>query len=251
MRFLIIIAMLILNGFFVAYEMALASVSRARLAVLAGRKIRGAEEAVFMKDNIAASLAEVQMGITVATAVAAVTGGLSASDTLAPWFVQNLNVHVIVADILALVFWVIPLSSVMIVFSELLPKLLALQNRERICLWLSPLMKELCYVMMPVVKIFEGAAKALKAFFLRFFFKAASRGDLDLQGLHELQAATALARTSRVIGAHQEKIVLSAAQLSARLVKEIIIPAAEVSTIPLSASLSQAMIMAHMDMHTR
>ena len=81
----VIISMLALNGVFVAFEMALASVSKARLMVLAGRKVKGADEALFMKENIEASFAVVQLGITVSTAIAAATGGLSASDSLAPW----------------------------------------------------------------------------------------------------------------------------------------------------------------------
>lgn len=244
---LVVALMLVLNGIFAAYEMALASVSRARLGVLLGRKLRGAEEAAFMKDNIEASLAVVQLGITLSTAVAAATGGLSASDTLSPWLVQQLGINSIVADILALVVWVIPLSSATIIFSELLPKLLALKNRERVCLRLSPFMKAIYHTFTPVVRIFERAVKRL----VPMFSKKTASSDMDMQWLHELQAATALARTSRLIGAHQEKILLSAAQLSSRSVKDIVIQISEVSTIPLASSLSQALVIAHMDMHTR
>ncbi|NTV28826.1 MAG: HlyC/CorC family transporter [Candidatus Omnitrophica bacterium] len=244
---LIVLVMLVLNGIFAAYEMALASASKARLMVLAGRKIRGAEEAVFMKDNIEASLAVAQLGVTVSTAIAAATGGLSASDILSPWLVQRFHFHPVMADVMALVFWVVPLSSVTIIFSELLPKLFALRNRERICLQLSPFMKSLYHALTPVVGIFERAVKGL----MPLIGQGKASVETDHLGLHELQAATALARTSRLIGAHQEKIVLAAAQLSARSVKEILIPIGEVSTIPLSSSLSQALILAHMDMHTR
>jgi putative hemolysin len=243
----VIVVMLICNGFFVAFEMALASVSKARLMAMAGRKLKGAEDAVFMKDNIEGSFAVVQLGITVSTAIAAATGGLSASDMLSPWLVQHFGLSSVFAHILALFIWVIPLSSVTIVFSELLPKIVALNNRERVCLRFSPAMRALYRALTPVVRIFERTVKAL---ILRFFKKSSST-EIDVQGLHELQAATALARTARVIGAHQEKIVLAAAQLSTRRVKEIVIPIADVSMIPLSSSLSQALVLAHMDMHTR
>lgn len=246
-EFLIILAMLFINGIFAAYEMALAAVSKARIAVLVGRKVKGAADAAFMKENIEASLAVVQLGITFSTSVAAATGGLSASDTLSPWLVQTWHMDRVLADILAIIFWVIPLGSVTIVCSELLPKIIALNNRERICILLSPGMKQLYHVLTPIVRIFERAVKGL----VRRFFKGAASGEGESQGLHEIQAAAAMARTSRLIGAHQERIVVSAAQLSARPIRAIAMPLAEVSLIPITDSLSQALIRAHMDMHTR
>jgi putative hemolysin len=244
---LVVAVMLVINGFFVAYEMALASVSRARLSVLVAKKLKGATEAVFMKDNIEASFAVVQLGITFSTSIAAATGGLSASSALSPWLARTIHVGPVWADILAIVFWVIPLSCVTIVLSELLPKLLALHYRERVCLWLSPVMERLYHALSPLVRVFELAVKGL----IKRFLKGSSLAEGDGQGLHELQAAAALARTSRLIGAHQERIVVSAAQLSTRSIKTITIPLAEVSRIPMTATLSQALIRAHMDMHTR
>ena len=53
----VIIAMLALNAVFAAYEMALASISRARLALLLNDRRKGAADAIFMKDRMEASLA--------------------------------------------------------------------------------------------------------------------------------------------------------------------------------------------------
>jgi len=73
----------------------------------------------------------------------------------------------------------------------------------------------------------------------------------DQHGLHELSAAATLARASRLIGAREEKIVLSAAQLSVRPVREIMLPIQDISMIPLKSTLSEALVRAHLDMHTR
>jgi CBS domain containing-hemolysin-like protein len=61
---IIIVAMLLFNAIFAAYEMGLASVSKARLAVLAGEKKLGATDALYMKEHIEGSLAFIQVGIT-------------------------------------------------------------------------------------------------------------------------------------------------------------------------------------------
>ena len=50
LEIIVIVITLGFTGVFVAYEMALASVSRARLHVLEGRKVKGASAAVFMKE---------------------------------------------------------------------------------------------------------------------------------------------------------------------------------------------------------
>ena len=73
----------------------------------------------------------------------------------------------------------------------------------------------------------------------------------DIPGFHELQAAVSLARTKHLMGAQEERIVLSAAQLSRRQIHEVILPASEISMIPSSLSLSEGLLRAHLDLHTR
>jgi putative hemolysin len=71
------------------------------------------------------------------------------------------------------------------------------------------------------------------------------------QWLHELKAAVSLARTSKLMGEREEKIVLSAAHLSTHLVRDIMMPAQDISMIYIGSSLPDALIKAHLDMHTR
>ena len=60
-----------------------------------------------------------------------------------------------------------------------------------------------------------------------------------------------LARTKRLMGAQEERIVLSAAKLSRRKIQDIILPASEISMMPSGLSLSEALLRAHLDLHTR
>jgi putative hemolysin len=88
---LVILAMIGLNGLFAAYEIALASVSHVRLQVLARENARGAKAALYMKENFEASLATVQLGITLLGAIAAATGGVGAEHSLRPFFHEGLG----------------------------------------------------------------------------------------------------------------------------------------------------------------
>lgn len=245
----IIVLMLALNAVFAAYEMALASISRAKLSALVQHKRKGALEALFMKDRMEASLAVVQVGITFVGAIAAAAGGAGIDDVLSPYLQSRFALPEAWADAVALIFLIIPLSCLTIIFAELIPKTYALNNPIWVCLRLSPAMKILAHIAYPVISVLEKIVKVSTQFLYR---KGPKQSRLEEQtGLHELNAAVSLARTSRLIGAREEKIVLSAAQLSVRPVREIMLPITDVSTIPLTSTLSEALVIAHMDMHTR
>lgn len=243
---LIIGLMLFVNAIFAAYEMALASISRVRLSTLCQQKKKGAEEAAYMKDRMEASLAVVQLGITLAGAIAAATGGAGAQESLTPFFTK-MGMAYFYAEISALICLVIPLSAFTIIFAELVPKMFALDNRESVCLKLSPMMKAIARIADPAVSFFETIVKKI----MLLGKKTKDESSVNKQSLHELKAAAALARTSRLIGAHEEKIVLSAAQLSQRTVADIMWNSEDISMIPVTDSLSDALIKAHLDMHTR
>ncbi|MDD5195827.1 MAG: hemolysin family protein [Candidatus Omnitrophica bacterium] len=245
---IIIFCMLVLNAWFAAYEMALASVSIVKLRGLAQENKRGAHDALFMKEKIEASFAAIQLCITLVGFIAAAVGGAGTTDILAPYLLQHFRISRLLADILSLIFFIIPLSAFTIIFGELVPKSFALKNREWVCLKLSPIMKSLYRVLFPVVSFFEGVVKLITETGSK---KIGALGNYDLLNIHELKAIASKARASRVIGIREEKIVHSAAELSRRQVKDIIIPLSEISIIPVDSSLTQALIRAHTDMHSR
>jgi putative hemolysin len=248
-EFIVILLMLAFNAVFAAYEMALASISKVRLGVLVNQKRKGASEAMYMKDRMEASLAVVQVGITLVGAVAAATGGVGINEVFAPYLAQQFDLSETFAQVLALIFFIIPLSCFTIIFGELIPKTYALNNKIWVCLTLSPGMKVLSQLIYPLIIVLETIVKGA----IHIVYKRTpkmSRGE-DQVGLHELITLISLARTSRLIGAREERIVVSAAQLSLRSIREIMLSIEDVSTIPATSTLSEALIRAHMDMHTR
>jgi len=247
---LIILTMIVFNAVFSAYEMALASISRTKLTYLVQTKIPGATEALFMKDRMEASLAVVQLGVTLVGSIAAAIGGAGITEALNPYFQNHLGLSKELAGFLSLVTLIIPLSSFTIIFAELIPKIFAIKNSEWVILRLSKIMIYFSYIANPVVSSMEYIVKSA----IKFIDKKKpinNPGPDTQRSLHELTAALAIARTSRLIDAQQEKIVMSAAQLSLRPIKDIMIPVADICMIPENSSLSDALILAHLDMHTR
>lgn len=245
----IIVAMLAINAVFASYEMALASVSRARVEVLVQARRRGANSAAYMKDRLEASLAVVQLGITLAGAIAAATGGAAVEECFAPWLAGAFGLSGGPAEAMALALFVIPLSSVTIIFAELVPKMVGIGNKEAVVLALSPTMRAVSMAFYPAVFVFEWIVKRTMSL-SQGRWLGGTKTD-DQSGLLELRAAASLARATRIIGPMEERIVMAAAQLSARTVTEAMVPARDIVAIPATVSLADALIQAHMHMHTR
>jgi len=247
---LIIAVMLGFNAIFAAFEMALASISQARLLVLANQKKAGAASALYLKERIGSSLAVAQVGMTLTGAIAAATGGAGVQETFAPRLQASFQLSHTLAQALAVIGFVLPLSAFSIVFGELIPKVFAIENKEWVCLRLSPIMRTFAWAIWPLAHFLEWCVRSILVLTRKFTHgKVEEWGDIP--GLHELQAAVSMARTKRLMGAQEERIVLSAAQLSRRQIREVILPASEISMIPSVLPLAEALLRAHLDLHTR
>lgn len=249
-QFVIIAVMVVLNGLFAAYELAVASVKPTRLKELADRHRFGAASALRMKGRMEASLAVVQLGITLVGAIAAATGGATVVDEMVPRLMQSTGMSEWPAKALALVIFVVPLSAVTIVAGELVPKVFAIRNPELVCRMMSPAMEVFSGMVFPAVWCFERVTRLLVDSVNRFTPRHAIEEQAQ-GGLNELRAQANLLRASRVIGAHQEKIILQASKLSQMPVSHIMVDAEDLVMLDTQATLAENIVTAHLDLHTR
>lgn len=246
---IVIAVMLVFNAGFAAYEMALASVSKARIRHLREKNAPGSASAQFMKDRVEASLSLIQIGITLAGAAAAATGGAGINEYIAPMLEARYAIAEGTAEALGLVLFVLPLSFVTIVFGELVPKVFAIENKEFILLGLSPFFRGLYLVFYPLLTVFELIIKGIMA--VANAVLPARKRHHEIPALAELRLAAAQARDESVIGKMEENIVNAAAALAQQKVEQLVIPTQDISFIPAKLSLPEALIRAHMDLHTR
>lgn len=248
MTILIILLMLSLNALFAAYEMGLASLSRTKLSILVQSKHRGAEAALFMKDHMEGSLAVIQIGITLVGAIAAAMGGAGADNKFVPFFRDTLKMPAQIAYFFSMAGVVIPLSFVTIVFAELTPKTFALKNKEWVVLKLSPFMKILYILLLPIVVIMEKIVQ-----FLTHKAPSPTQDPKQLKrvALEDLRTAAAIASSSRLFTKSEEKIVLASAQFALRTIREIQVPLEQVYMLNANDTIAQTLLKAHLDMHTR
>jgi len=246
---LVILLMLIFNAVFAAYELALASVKPARLQTLAEQRRRGAQAAVHMKGRMEASLAVVQVGITLVGAIAAAVGGAGAAENLGPRLARAMGISDQVADAIALAIIVLPLSAATIIGGELAPKAFALKNPEWVCLKLSPLMSWFARTAYPVVMALEGATKV----FVRLMERGmeSEMSQVRPAGLSELLTEARTLRVQRVISPQQERVIQGASRLSNLRIKDILVPPGDIKMMFVDGDLTDHLITAHLEAHTR
>ena len=140
--------------------------------------------------------------------------------------------------------WVfsIALTIAMLQFTEILPKTLGVQfNRQ-----LAPV---LAVPLSVAVKIASPLIKVMHLFNKPFEGRKAEHAARATR--QEISALAAMARMSKDIDTHQERIIRGAARLSEHTVRELMIPMEQVVTLSTKQTLARAIIAAHLDAHTR
>jgi putative hemolysin len=199
-----------------------------------------------------ASLAAMQVAMTLLGASAAAIGGVGAAENIKPFFQEQLRLSPLTAEILAIIVVVIPLTFLSILLGELMPKVFSLRNKEWVCLRLSPMMRWFCLSVWPAVWVFETTVMTMMAWSERRWRPHMDAGmKSEAIELLELRAQAASARASRLIGEREEGIILGAARFSTRRVREIMLPAEHISMLDVDASIDSCLVTAHLEMHTR
>ncbi len=82
-------------------------------------------------------------------------------------------------------------------------------------------------------------------------FEGKKKDDGESPALDEIQMLAGMARLRKMIGQHEEKIIQNAARLSRTPVLSAMLPAHQVTFISTAQSVTDAVIVAHIDPHTR
>jgi putative hemolysin len=247
-----ILALICLNGVCAGYEIALASITKAKLQLLVRENRPGSKAALAMKQNIEGSLATMQVVITLVGAIAAAIGGASAQESIKPVLMGALGFSPRMASVIAIAVIVVPLTFVTIMLGELVPKVFAMRHPEWVCLRLSPIMRWCSFAVRPMVWLFETAVRLMMNWGeQRWGTRFESRHTGEATELLELRAHAAYARASHLIGEKEESMIIGTAHLASRTVREVMLPAKHISMLDMKSSLGDSLIAAHLDMHTR
>lgn len=145
-------ALIVLNGFFAAAEIALISARRASLKADADRGSAGAKAALRLTDDPSRLLSTTQVGITLAGFMASAAAAVGLAEPIAAWM-RSLGVPWVtdLAGGLAVLLTTLIISYLTIVLGELVPKRLGLQRAEGVAKGVARPLVALETVTRPVV----------------------------------------------------------------------------------------------------
>ena len=158
MDFLIILILLILNGIFAMYELALVSSSKARLETLVGKGNKRAKDVLKQLDEPEKFLSTIQIGITLIGIVSGAYGGATLSDEIEPLFLLIPGAEPY-AHTLSVAIVVIVITYLSLIIGELVPKSIALSDPEKWATRLSPLMVAVKNISYPFVCLLSASTK--------------------------------------------------------------------------------------------
>ncbi|MBS1101521.1 HlyC/CorC family transporter [Gluconobacter sp. Dm-62] len=154
---LVICLLIFLNAVFAMGEMALISAKRPRLEVLAKQGVRGATTAIRLAEDPHSFLPTVQVGMTLVSILEGTFGGSQMESTVTAW-IANIPALRPFASEVSIVLVVAMITFTMLVFGELIPKQIALQQPEAIASRLAWLLVGVARVAQPIVWLLSGTS---------------------------------------------------------------------------------------------
>ncbi len=164
MEVFIILLLIITNGIFAMYEIALVSSRKTKLHEQAEAGKRGARTALTLLEEPEKVLSAIQVGITLIGVFSGAFGGLTLSVDLAE-ALKNIGVSEAQAQPVAFALVVGVITYLSLIIGELVPKTIALNHAEDIAIFLSPFMKIFSTLAYPVVWVLSRSTRlVLKVF---------------------------------------------------------------------------------------
>lgn len=158
---IIIIVCLSANAFFSAYEMAFVAVSGSKLKELASTRPGISKSVLSFKKRPERTLSVIQVGISLVGAIAAAVGGTGAVEQLEPYFISRFDLAPRLAEALAVIAIILPLTYMTVVFGELVPKTFALRHPARVLVYGTKILSLIERILSPLVTVLEVSTSLL------------------------------------------------------------------------------------------
>lgn len=241
---LVILLLILINGFFVGAEIAFVSVRRTRLDELAEAGDRRAKRAQVLMRDPGRFLAVIQVAITFLGALASAVAAVSIVTVVAEPLrgIALLADH---ADTIALLLVTFVVSVVSIVLGELIPKGLALANPDRIALVVSGPISLFAKVVSPLVAVLVALTKLISKPF-----------GIDPTRTPELSAAEIRLIVEQgsqqgVLEAEEEQMISAVMSLSDSKLHEVMVPRIDIVAIDQDATFDEAVALVLTEGHSR
>jgi CBS domain containing-hemolysin-like protein len=226
LRLLLVVALVLTNGLFVAAEFSIVTTRRARMQSLAAQGSPFARLVSRAIDNVNNYLAATQLGITMASIGLGWVGEPLLADVIEPafdWLPEEGAAPASHAVAVPLAFALI--TSLHIVLGELAPKSLAIWKPERVSLATTPPTEAFRLALWPAIWLLNGLANAvLRPFGLR----APTGGTHSVHTAEEIQLLVSESSSAGVLEHKEAELLQGVFHFGDRRVNEVMTPRTEV-----------------------
>lgn len=156
----IIVILIVLNGIFALSEFAIVSAKRARLQQRADEGDTGAAAALELAEEPTPFLSTIQIGITLVGIFAGAYGGVTIAKGLAVYFtaIPSLAPY---DEALSITLVVLVITYLTLIFGELVPKRIALNNAEKLAATVAKPMRLLSVIATPLVFVLSRSTEVV------------------------------------------------------------------------------------------
>ncbi|RPI59467.1 MAG: HlyC/CorC family transporter, partial [Lysobacterales bacterium] len=226
---LVILVLISCNALLAMSELAVISSRRSRLQELVKRRHRGARTVMRLLDNPTDFLSTVQVGITLVGVFAAAYSGATLAESLGAWL-DGWPWLAPYGQSAAIVIVALCVTYVSVVFGELVPKRIALNDPERIATALAPLMRTVAKGVAPAVWLARSSTEGL----LRL---AGLAGDRKLTVTEdEVRSLIAEGTRAGVFMPKEREMIEGVLRLADRTARAIMTPRTEVAWLEVNAT---------------
>lgn len=218
---LILLVLILVNGFFALSEMALVAAKKVRLQAAADQGRAGARSALALMADPTSLLSAIQIGITVISFATGIYSTNVFSEPLAQQLVP-LGLPVKYADDVATAVVVLIVTFVSLILGELMPKRVALLHAESLATAVAPPMRLFATVMVPLVWLLRVTVNRL--------LKLLPISSAPQQAVTEddVRALVAEGTTAGVFLASERRLLEGVLALADRKVGSIMVPRQDV-----------------------
>jgi Mg2+/Co2+ transporter CorB len=230
MEVLILVSLVLLNGFFAMSEVALLTARKARLEARAKQGDALAAAALRLASDPTRFLSTIQIGITSIGVLNGIVGEAFFSARASAWLQATFALQPTTANIMATVSIVVAITYVSIVVGELVPKRLGQHNAEGIARLVAWPMRWLAKISAPFVYLLSGSTNAILNPLLKL---SRLRGGENDGEMSPEEIRTILLEYSNILPKKHLSILLNLFDVGAVTVQDIMVPRAKIESIKL------------------
>ena len=222
-QFILILILTLINAFFSASEMAIVSLNKNKIKVLAEEGNKNAILIERLLQEPTKFLSTVQVGITLASFFSSASAATGISNVFGN-SLETLNIPY--AHEISLIVVTIILSYITLVFGLLLPKRLALQNSQKIAMYAVKPIMLISKITIPFVKLLSISTN-----FLIRLFNVNSKNLEEKVSKEEIKSLVDVGQEHGVINETEKDMINSIFEFDDKLAKEVMTPRTNVYMI--------------------